>query len=227
MKLFLVFSILTSIGIKTQNVSATSTVDEQWIEQSTSSDSNTIGSSGTEYQMNENNDKLHSEQKINDTTSSAKILPWMGTDSDGSTVDSGLSLSLSADGKTVYVPGGIIHGPESIAMTLSEHNISRDDITKIVIENPLVVSGVASYLFAFLPNVQYIENIETVDVSRINSTIDGRLDSLFSGDINLQELNLSTWDLTNYNSDMSGMFYACWNLRKLVLGPNFKSSTAQ
>lgn len=34
--------------------------------------------------MNENNDKLYSEQKINDTTSSAKILPWMGTDSNGS-----------------------------------------------------------------------------------------------------------------------------------------------
>ena len=171
-------------------------------------------------QLSKENISVPPEQNLESRTSSEQQLPW-GNNSE-------LILRVSEDGKTLHVPGGAITNPVSLSTCIGENGLSPENITKIVIDNPLEVSGNMSYLFAFFENLQYIENIENVDVSSISlETNEGRMDSVFAGDNNLQELNLSTWDLTNYKSDMSGMFYACWNLKKLVLGPNFKTSTVQ
>ncbi|MEO1771650.1 MucBP domain-containing protein [Candidatus Enterococcus ferrettii] len=177
----------------------------------------------------EQQEDIDKNAKINTTTgeNEDQSFPWQYYDDEqGGLVDSELILKLSGDGTTLYVPGGTIVKPQSLVNHLYERDLDPEKVTKIIIEGPLTIQGIASYLFAFWTNVQHIENIENVDISN-NSTSYGRLDSVFSGDFNLQELNLSTWDLTNYDSDQSGFFGACWSLKKLVLGPNFKTSTAQ
>lgn len=172
---------------------------------------------------------LQSEKSMINEENSETQIHWMATDyeNEGIEIDSGLILKVSKDRKTIVVPSGSISGPESIFMSLIENDISPEDVSKIIIEGPLELRGRISLLFAMLENLQHIEGIENIDVSNISIEDNGRMDAVFMGDSNLQELNLSTWNMTNYISDMSGMFGACWNLKKLIIGSNFKTSTSQ
>lgn len=72
-------------------------------------------------------------------------------------------------------------------------------------------------------NTQYIsmmfcncQNLEDVDVSNlIISSKCNSLNSMFSGCRKLKKIDISNWD-TSGITDMSGMFYGCWELEEIV-----------
>lgn len=144
-----------------------------------------------------------------------KQFKWLFYGEDGE-LESDIVLKLSTDG-TLYISGGSIENPISLYSVLDTQGVNPQLVTKIVIEDTLCIKGFGSYMFGFFEELRSIENLAKVDVSGAT-----RLDSMFMGCEKLQELDLSNFDLSNYDSDLSGMFGMCEELRKVVLGPNYK-----
>ncbi|MBS7576936.1 MULTISPECIES: MucBP domain-containing protein [unclassified Enterococcus] len=101
-----------------------------------------------------------------------------------------------------------------LAATNSEGNPSpwreyADQIQTITFTGDVKANAISMYLFAYLPELTTINNIEKLDTSNVKN-----MSGLFRGCISLQTLDLSAWNISNV-TDISDIFYGCNSLNSL------------
>jgi len=91
----------------------------------------------------------------------------------------------------------------------------RHQINEIIFTGSLTAGTSLRGLFMNLENVSSISGLEHFNTSSVIY-----MDSMFSGAINLLELDLRNWD-TSSVENMENMFFSTSSLRTLILGENF------
>lgn len=119
-----------------------------------------------------------------------------------------LQLSYDSNSQTLMIPGSStpINDPEALVDVLNDRIV-----TKIIIENPLKITGSADRLFGNLGDLKSIEGLEKLDTSEVTS-----MAGMFEFCSSLETLNLSNFKTANVEN-MLAMFSDCYRLKKINL----------
>lgn len=88
-------------------------------------------------------------------------------------------------------------------------DIYRNQITRVVLEGPIEGSGRLDFLFSEMSNLQEIQNLTFLDISKVVS-----MWGMFMGSSSLTSLDLTNFDTRNV-SVMASMFSRCRSLRNV------------
>ncbi|MGX2946987.1 MucBP domain-containing protein [Enterococcus alishanensis] len=119
-----------------------------------------------------------------------------------------LSFTLNQEG-VLTIPGGELKvNSPTLSKVLA---LDSSLVKKIIISDTLKLSGDVSGLFSGLNNLETITNANLIDVSSVTN-----LDSFFSLNAKLKQLDLSSWNTSSVNS-MRNLFMYCSSIETLDL----------